>query len=373
MKSVVQLSITLTLCAVFAVSAVAKQQVAIPDPSNTQLTAFDQAQRAMKLALEENDLKTATLEAEKAVELGLGIYGPDHKNTVMLNYNLASILSNRYGREVRAKSHGLLVALKPDFDSIYGERSQEHVELYFLLGNTANSRETSKKYYEQTLVIAERHKAENEIKHAITQVEVGYKLLGLGSRKSAVIAEGYQYLVDNLAQDSRAVVDASLSMVRYHYAKRQFKKVIALSNELLSSFETMSFTHPYELALRSILVDVFERQNQSSKATEHCLAIGKMKPWDDNQKQTPLFRVKPEYPKSYARDRREGWVKLDFSITPTGTVKDVEVISSEGGEAFETAALKALKKWRYAPKFEAGKAVSSQHKVQLDFYLSRRD
>ena len=36
---------------------------------------------------------------------------------------------------------------------------------------------------------------------------------------------------------------------------------------------------------------------------------------------------------------------------------------------FEKEALKAIEKWRYAPKFEDGRAVLAKTKVQLDFKI----
>ena len=45
------------------------------------------------------------------------------------------------------------------------------------------------------------------------------------------------------------------------------------------------------------------------------------------------------------------------------------IIESSGGKDFHKSALAALKKWRYAPKFEEGKAVNSDASVQLDFKM----
>lgn len=44
---------------------------------------------------------------------------------------------------------------------------------------------------------------------------------------------------------------------------------------------------------------------------------------------------------------------------------------SEGGSGFEKESLKAIKKWRYAPKFVDGKAVAAPSTVQLDYTLSK--
>lgn len=61
---------------------------------------------------------------------------------------------------------------------------------------------------------------------------------------------------------------------------------------------------------------------------------------------------------------------MEFEVTPTGFVDNVAVLESKGGKAFEVEAIKAMKKWRYAPKFEDGHAVASTTQVQLDFKIN---
>jgi protein TonB len=50
-------------------------------------------------------------------------------------------------------------------------------------------------------------------------------------------------------------------------------------------------------------------------------------------------------------------VQVQFSITPTGTVRDAVVVASEPGAVFDDAALKAIARWRYNPRVDGGVAV----------------
>jgi protein TonB len=69
----------------------------------------------------------------------------------------------------------------------------------------------------------------------------------------------------------------------------------------------------------------------------------------------PLVRIPPEYPPHSGNT--EGWVKVQFSITETGSVRDAFVVDANPTGVFDAAALKAIARWRYSPKIEGGVAV----------------
>jgi protein TonB len=71
----------------------------------------------------------------------------------------------------------------------------------------------------------------------------------------------------------------------------------------------------------------------------------------------PLVRINPDYPPRALSRGLEGWVQVQFTITPTGTVADAKVVNAEPKNIFDDAALKAIARWRYNPKVEGGVAV----------------
>jgi protein TonB len=71
----------------------------------------------------------------------------------------------------------------------------------------------------------------------------------------------------------------------------------------------------------------------------------------------PLVRIDPDYPPAAIRRELEGWVQVQFTITPAGSVKDAIVVDAEPKDVFDDAALKAIVRWRYNPKVESGAAV----------------
>lgn len=86
----------------------------------------------------------------------------------------------------------------------------------------------------------------------------------------------------------------------------------------------------------------------------------------------PMVRVAPKYPIVAARDGKEGWVQLSFSITETGGVSDVQVLASEPKRMFDKEAIRALKKWKYKAKLVSGQPVKQENlTIQLEFKLDQ--
>ena len=71
----------------------------------------------------------------------------------------------------------------------------------------------------------------------------------------------------------------------------------------------------------------------------------------------PLVRIEPAYPSRALSRRIEGWVLLEFTITPLGSVEDIVVVDAEPPSLFNSAALRAVRRWKYKPRIEDGAAV----------------
>ncbi len=71
----------------------------------------------------------------------------------------------------------------------------------------------------------------------------------------------------------------------------------------------------------------------------------------------PLVRIEPRYPARALQREIEGWVLMEFSISPAGTVVNPFVVNSEPPRTFDRAALRAVSRWKYKPKVEDGVAV----------------
>ncbi len=85
----------------------------------------------------------------------------------------------------------------------------------------------------------------------------------------------------------------------------------------------------------------------------------------------PLERVPPKYPARAANRHIEGWVKIEFTITTSGTVENAIVVEAEPAEIFDEAALKAINQWTFKEKIVNGVAVEQRAVQTLQFKLTQ--
>jgi len=83
-----------------------------------------------------------------------------------------------------------------------------------------------------------------------------------------------------------------------------------------------------------------------------------------------IVKVPPQYPRKAITKRIEGWVLLEFTVTQTGAVINPKVIDADPPGIFNESALRVIKKWKYKPKIENGKAIQQkgiQHVITYEF------
>jgi periplasmic protein TonB len=88
----------------------------------------------------------------------------------------------------------------------------------------------------------------------------------------------------------------------------------------------------------------------------------------------PLVRIEPTYPPRALSRGVEGWVLLEFTVTETGAVTDARVVDREPSGIFNSAALRAVSKWKYRPKVVNGKPLPREGvQIVLRFNLADED
>ena len=92
---------------------------------------------------------------------------------------------------------------------------------------------------------------------------------------------------------------------------------------------------------------------------------------NDEAEAIPIFKIEPQYPRKAARSRIEGWVKLEFTITESGTVSDPVVVDSKPRRTFDRSAIQSIRKWRFQPKVVDGRPVQRKASQVIEFRLTR--
>ena len=80
--------------------------------------------------------------------------------------------------------------------------------------------------------------------------------------------------------------------------------------------------------------------------------------------------VQPVYPEAARKRGVEGWVELAFTVTPNGTVEDVEVRNASPANVFDDSAVRAIRGWRFEPVERNGERVAQRAMVRLRFAQS---
>ena len=85
----------------------------------------------------------------------------------------------------------------------------------------------------------------------------------------------------------------------------------------------------------------------------------------------PLSQLPPQYPYKAAQRGIEGWVRVEFDVTATGSVENVEVLESDPPGVFDKAAIRAVSRWRFKPRMVNGEAVPGKATQVVDFRLEK--
>ena len=86
----------------------------------------------------------------------------------------------------------------------------------------------------------------------------------------------------------------------------------------------------------------------------------------------PIVRVEPIYPTRAASRGVEGYVIVEFTVTSNGSVVDPVVVESEPSSIFNSAAERAVLKWKYKPRVVDGTPVDVPGvRTMLTFQLEK--
>ena len=87
----------------------------------------------------------------------------------------------------------------------------------------------------------------------------------------------------------------------------------------------------------------------------------------------PIIKVAPQYPRRALARGIEGYVVLQYTVTPQGTVKDPIVIEAKPETIFNKVAIESAKRYKYKPRVIDGKAQEVKNvRTRIIFNLTER-
>ena len=308
--------------------------------------AFEAAYKAYGEAVAAQQFHAALEPAAEARRIGESLYADDPETTATLVFNHGFVLgkANRHDEAYRT-----LKRARKLMREAFGDGAKEMLNVELALLGSAPSNAV-RRYMRQALKLAATHHPGDSKLIGDVKLQGGLRLWGQDSVSLLEqAAQAYE-----AAGDERGYALGEFWIGKKHFVNRNYRRV---PEHLNAAIEALPEGHHLALMAHAHLVEVHEELGQSDRATKHCLAIGRTKPWTGNDDYLPLFKRAPEYPRSAATRDLEGFVLLEFTVDEMGFVRKPTVVDSKGGKVFHRPALEAAKEFRYAPRFVDGKAV----------------
>lgn len=330
---------------------------------------FNDAQAHYAECMKAKDLECAAESAETAYKVGKGLFGDDDVNTANLGINLGRTLNrlNRHAEAERVLEHSLDI-----MERRLGKDAVELVDVYFELGRSV---------------------VETDVKRAVGYMDKASKLVdgqpGLtrGSVNLAVAIElsargavpparefydrSHTGFLESVGPTDARTALTSFNLGKYAVSDRKYAEA---RDFLQSALAVYSIPHPenreMELRTRTLLSEALDGLGDTEGANEQARIIGSQAAATPTADYLPLYKVQPSYPAKALRKRQAGWVIVEFTVDENGRTSDQKVVESSD-EIFEAPAVQAARQFRYAPRFENGVAVATEHvRNKIDFDLN---
>ncbi|WP_028108849.1 energy transducer TonB [Ferrimonas futtsuensis] len=329
---------------------------------------FDQAYNAYQQAVNAKDLQSALTHAREAYRLGADLFGVDSVDYANLGINLAKQLPPNE----QEKAASLLKQALKSYKKAYGKESDKLLEIYARLIET--DFDHRKSHLNAMLALGEEVYEKDSLAYANLMLEASRICMRdsqLARKGRSLAGDALEIIKEKAPRETLERVEAEYVNALWAQGFSEDEAAIEHFGTVIELLEDLEYSHPYALAAHSRLVPLLEQSGRSDDATAHCLAIAQMKPWDNNQEQKPLFRQEPRWTKSAIQRGKNGSVVLDITIDKQGFVTDMKVLESEGHKDFVRETKKAVKKWRYAPKFQDGQPVTANTQVKMEFLVRK--
>ena len=307
---------------------------------------FEESYQAYRDAVAAQQVGPAAEHAAEARRLGEELFADNPSRIAVLVFNHGVALTKaRRGEE----AFPVLTEARALVAEAFGEDAEQVMQIDIALLDSV-PRHRAASYYRRTLKDALTRHAEDSESIADLKLHGAVRMWNKDTvRTLGQAAETYR-----ATGNRRSYGVAQMWIGRKHFGAKDYRRAVVPFTRVVDTFAA---DDPYVLTARAHLVEAFQKLGQSDRATEHCVAIGRTRPWTGTANFQPLFKAPPEYPQSALTRNREGFVLLQLTVDERGFVRDPKIVDSGGGEIFHEPAVEAAKEFRYAPKFVDGEPV----------------
>lgn len=265
-----------------------------------------------------------------------------------------------------------LVTLAGFAPTVGGTQTAPQVDELLERGRAATERPSdsreAKRLFDDALRLVEHHhggehRAVGELALEVGEILLAKRWLARDSRRYLARAHD---ILGRAPDGDLARGRASFHFGRFHYSRQQHRVAVRLLDEALATFVAGGHDE-HAMRTHALLVDVNDRLGRTNEASRHARAVGAMVAWRDDADPQPLFVVQPQYPRGAAAYGEEGWVRVRFRIAPDGSVLDPQVDAHEGSASFIRPTLRAVERWRFAPKIVDGDPVEAEAGYTVEF------
>ena len=297
--------------------------------------------------------------ASKAYAVGQRIYDPKSKTMGMLILNAAKMTVLAYKEKAAI---GFLDRTMPVLIEIFGENSEEHVsaQLYYGHAHLKKKISKAKKIYSHILTVIEEREGKISLNYGQYQFNIAHQVLVMtGNRYGSSMLKKARETFETIDSDEAKIALERLLFTegKYHLSKKRYSTAQKTFEEIVAKLDKENPKSPTILNALAFLVVTCEERHKGGEATQYALEIGRRSALYNLPYSKPLYSPRGKYPKHYSR--KKGKVTVSFLIDEQGYVINPAVTSSDLPKAFEKATLDAVKGFRYAPKFQNGKAVKT--------------
>lgn len=226
----------------------------------------------------------------------------------------------------------------------------------------------------RALRIAEKYPEEKNLDKASIYIQIGEAEYRQGRYRHARrrYTKAKEIYIERFGPTDERVKLPDFYIAKTYLTEKKYNRSSEIFSDITESLEGKTADRDQILlSSHAFLVHIFEKTGQPDKATEHCLAIAYANPTEKLEPEKALFKIGPVYPRFAQETGREGYVILEYTVSKSGMVKDVEVLEGKNKDIFKKAAIKTVKQWRYAPAIKDGKPIESKLLHKLIYKMKR--